>query len=283
MRDFYYISHRFSPDKILKAERFLIDNNLINIAKFQKEGFLAGICSIRLPVEDTRNSLFIDEIKKDNSEPILRFDREYTSKELEIYPFLVLIIKTVHLSNPYANQIYDYSSACPNCGAGILPIIPIYVPENKMGKKLIEFTAHNGWPVFRHTLKNTLEENNITGIKFNNIILGKDKENFYIGFINSILPKLDPSSKINFNHSICATCHNSGNFHNFSSETSYVYKKSNVQNLKDFNLTHEYFGEWKYSKLGGARHIVISQKVRQILLQNKVKYLDFIPIELSNN
>jgi hypothetical protein len=49
--------------------------------------------------------------------------------------------------------------------------------------------------------------------------------------------------------------------------------------MRDFNLTQEFFGDWEYSKLGGSRKVIISQATRQFLINEKVKYLDFEPIE----
>lgn len=49
--------------------------------------------------------------------------------------------------------------------------------------------------------------------------------------------------------------------------------------MKDFNLTQEFFGNLEYSKLGGSRKIIISQATKQFLIKEKVKYLDYAPVE----
>lgn len=280
MKDYYFIFHNFGSKRAFQVQRFLKENDLLKIADFSLNGITPGLCSIRLPANDHRINLFIEEIKKHEGEPFIRFDREYSPNELDEYLYLLLVIKTANLPNLGPNQKYDYSNACPNCGAGILPVLPLHIPVNKMGKKLIDITAHNGWPIFRNNLKKILIDNHVTGITFKNITLGKDVKNFSMGLINSILPRFHPSSKISFNHSRCNICNNSGNFPNFSSETTYIYKKRDLHSINDFNLTHEFFGEWEPSKFGGSRFIVISQRVRQIFLKTNVRFISYLPVEL---
>lgn len=58
-----------------------------------------------------------------------------------------------------------------------------------------------------------------------------------------------------------------------------LYSVETKSITKDFNLTQEFFGDWEYSKLGGNRKVIISQATRQFLIKEKVKYLDYEPVE----
>jgi hypothetical protein len=281
MTDYIYISHNFGKEGLLDLEKFLRKEDLINAANFNKEGITAGLCSIRLPENDNRLKVFIKEIEKTGNKPFIRFDREYSIKEMDNFEYMVLVIKTVGLENPSKKQKYDYSSACKHCGAGVLPISPLLIPKNSMGKKLIDFTAHNNWLIFKKELAERIATLKLSGISFHPLIIGRKENEFQWGRIDNILPKLHPSSKIRFNEAKCNFCENSGNFGNFESETKYIYSKEFKSLFKDFNSTFEFFGEWKYSKMGGQRLVIVNQKVRQFLLQEKVKNIAFVPIEFK--
>ena len=279
MTDYFYISHNFGKEGLLEVEKFLRKEDLINVANFNKEGITAGLCSIRLPENDKRLNVFIKEIEKTGNKPFIRFDREFSLKEMDRFEYMVLVIKTVGLENPSQNQKYDYSSACKHCGAGVSPIPPMLIPKNSMGKKLIDFTAHNNWLIFKKELAEKVVNIKLSGMSFHPIINGRQENEYKWGRIDNILPKLHPSSKIRFNVAKCNSCENSGNFGNFESETKYIYSKESKSLFKDFNLTFEFFGEWKYSKMGGQQLVIINQKVRQFLLKENVKNIDFEPIE----
>ena len=141
MKDFLFVSHHFGKDGVTQAEKFLQENNLTSVVDFDNDGILAGYCSLRLPKDDIRLNTFIQEIEKDGKKAHTRFDRVYTSKELNSFDYLVLIIRTARLENPGRNQKYDLSNACKECGAGVNLIPPLDLPLNSMGKKLLT----NNW------------------------------------------------------------------------------------------------------------------------------------------
>ncbi len=281
MKDFLFVSSNFGKTKLNRLEDFLEEHDLIDIADYNKEGYLIGLCSIRLPVNDPRLKLFISMCKENSENPFIRFDREYSKPELDKFEYLKLTIKTVGLENPKPNQEFDFSQACSVCGAGVIPKIPLTIPKNKMGKRVLDCTAHNAWLIFHKKLTKLIEGHNFSGISFGPAIVGKNSDDFLWGKIVNTLPKLDPSSKLNFNHSNCNKCENSGNFGNFDKESTIVYSTSSKSKFKDFNLTNEFFGEWEFSKLGGARLIIIKQSIRQFFINEKVKYLDYTPIAFN--
>jgi hypothetical protein len=279
MTDFLYISHNFGKEGIAQLEKFLRDKDLMAVAHYDKYSITAGLCSIRLPLNDLRIDSFIQEIEKTGNKPFIRLDREYSKTELNSFEYLVLNIRTVGLDNPGKKQKYNFSNSCEECGAGVEPISPLIIPINSMGKKLIDFTAHNNWLIFRKEIAEKTITKKFSGISFHPAIIGRNVDNFLWGKIDNILPKLNTKSKIRFNEAKCNTCINSGNFTNFETETAFIYPKNLRSSFKDYNLTNEFFGEWKYSKMGGGRLVIVNQKVRQFLMQEKVKNLDFEPIE----
>ena len=275
---YLFIASNIKKENISQFEKFLEDNDMSSIVDFEKEGILQGLCSIRLPTNDIRLNLFLEKIKETNNNPFVRFDREYSKEELDQYEYLVLLIKTVGLENPKENQKYDKSNSCPNCGAGIIPIPPLIIPINSMGKKLLEYTAHNNWLIFKREFSDKIIRNELTGISFHPTKIGKNSSDYLWGKIDNILPRLNSSSKIRFNETKCETCYNSGNFSNFDSETNFVFSKDQIPLFKDFNLTNEFFGEWEYSRLGGSRLVIIHQKVRNLFINERFNKIDYLPI-----
>jgi hypothetical protein len=279
MKDFLYLSHRFKGEDIPFIEKTLKDNNLTSIVDFERDGFLAGMFSTRLPISDVRLEFLKSLIEKDSSKPFIRFDREFSTKELNNYDFLVVSLATSRLENPPDNQKYDFANACTNCGSGVQPIEPLTIPQNSMGKKLIDITAHNGWLIFRKELAKRIEKEKLSGISFHSVKIGRNENDYLWGKVENVLPRLNSLSQLRFNHSNCETCKRSGNYENFETETRYFYDNTAFDCFLDFNLTNEFFGEWKFSKLGGSQHLIISQKVRQLFIEEKVRFLKYKPIE----
>lgn len=281
MKDFIFITHHFGKEGVPHAEKFLQENDLTSVVNFENDGILAGYCSLRLPKDDIRLKIFIQEIEKNGKKVQARFDRVYTPKELNSFDYLVLIIRTARLENPGRNQKYDFSEACSECGAGVNLIPPLDLPLNSMGKKLMDCTAHNEWLVFRKELAEKIINANLKDISFYPAKVGKNESDYLWGKIENILPKLHTTSEIIYNYTKCDTCMNSGNYDYYDRPNTHVYSLTTKSIMKDFNLTHEFFGDWKSSKLGGNRKIIISQATRQFLLKEKVKHLDYEPIEFT--
>lgn len=282
MKDFLYIAHKFKKEDIPFIEKALKDYNLTSVVEFDREGILAGMCSTRLPKNDERLNSLKTLIEKDNSKPFIRFDREFSLKELNEYDYLVVSIATSGLDNPTDIQKYDFTNACKNCGSGVQPIEPLFIPRNLMGKKLLDNTAHNSWLIFHKELARKIQLERLSGISFHSVKIGRNENDYLWGKVDNILPQLNHSSKLNFNHSQCMICNKSGNFENFETETRYFYGNSSFDNFMDFNLTYEFFGEWEYSKLGGSQQLIISQKARQLLIKEKVRFLKYKPVEKTN-
>jgi len=60
------------------------------------------------------------------------------------------------------------------------------------------------------------------------------------------------------------------------------------ESAPDFNLTWEYFGDWRQVRntgnknlVGGCREVIVSQRVRQMLEQLDVRRLVWVPITIS--
>lgn len=279
MKDFLYLMHRFKSEDIPFIEKALKDNNLKSVVDFKRDGILEGMCSTRLPINDVRLELFRSLIENDNSKPFTRFDREFSKKELNDYDYLVVNIASSGLENPPNSQKYDFANACKNCGSGVQPIEPLTIPKNSMGKKLIDASAHNSWFIFHKELAKKIEKEKLTGISFHSVKIGRNENDYLWGKVENVLPRLNSSSKLRFNHSYCETCERSGNFENFETETRYFYDNVAFDCFLDFNLTYEFFGEWEYSKLGGSQNLIISQKVRQLFMEEKVRLLNYKPVE----
>lgn len=75
--------------------------------------------------------------------PRVRIDREYNSKELDSFPWLRLVPRTVGLpGGANLNQPFDFSSACEQCGAGAKPVPPLVA--RRCARSCARHRAHLG-------------------------------------------------------------------------------------------------------------------------------------------
>lgn len=268
-------------NNVQRLREILTQLDLTDVADLEETGIIAGYCRLRLLKEDRRIQLFINKMKEEKWDEHLsiRADRVYSKLELDKAEWLRLRIRTVGAENPKEGQRYDRKNACLQCGAGTVPIEPLYIPRNRMGKKKIDHTAHQGLLLLNRSLAEEINKVGLSGIIFHEAIVGREKKRYVWGKIKNTFPKLSTKSVIE-KENPCSMCGRSGYFDTYSEITEFWYDEKDIRNshLNDFNVTWEYFGVWKHSKLGGAQVTIVSQKARQFFLKEKVKFIDFEPI-----
>jgi ribosomal protein S27AE len=289
MKDFLFVSVTVGRKNTRKLIKILKDLNLSKIVHLDKFDIITGSCSFKLPSEDKRIHKFIAQIKdnKLNDNPFVRADREYSQEELGNAQWLLLWIKTAGLYNPKDNQVFDKTKACSDCGTGAMPIPPLLISANQMGKKMIDHTVHAGLLIFNKELSKKIVNSGFTGIEFHQAILGKEKEQYMWGKVTSSFPPLHTKSVVK-KRRVCNLCSRGGYFSVIQQVRELWYDNKNLFkfNQKDFNTTYEYFGTpYEYigekgRKLGGRQLIIISQRTRQFFIKEKVRLLSFEPIFL---
>jgi hypothetical protein len=86
------------------------------------EGPQAGLGNVTLDVMDPRLDMLLEELRKAGQDPHPRADRLYTSRELDDFPWIMMVVATAGLSGGVnLRQPYDRTYACPTCGADATP------------------------------------------------------------------------------------------------------------------------------------------------------------------
>lgn len=240
--------------------------------------------SVTLDVNDERLPRLLRELERAGEKPHPRADRTYTRKELDTLEWLNLRIATAGLSGgANFDQPYDHSKACKECGAGAKPIPPIIADLPRMGKKKIDATANDGLLIITQELGAAIETAGLTGFELLPVRRRSQTEpdpNYYWLRITSEWPTMAPDSVLAIEN-LCTECERAGHFDTYGEVTEYRYA-SVPQSANDFNQTWEYFGVWKWGRVGGARGFVVSQRVRQCFLAMKVTHVRYEPVFFSN-
>jgi len=210
----------------------------------------------------------------------------YTMNFLNECPWLHMRVATVGLlggSNCY--QPFDFKNACKTCGAGATPIVPIIADLNKMGKKKLDQTAHDGFTIISQDLSQQLSQTDLTGYSIEAVRHKTQSAQISTRFawlhVSNVWPKLDERSVLQL-EDLCQQCGRAGHFDTYSRLTKLWYDHA-PENANDFNQTWEYFGVWRAPgksapNVGGAQWIIVSQRARRFFLEHAVKYLQFDPI-----
>ena len=277
MKDFLIVFPHFG----INVDKSVINSILKKANLLSESEFIGNLVSIKIPFGDKRIEALSDEMKLRgfNDKPLIRFEREFTKAEIENAPLLRLQLKTARLDNPKKEQLYDRSHICPKCGAGLEVIPPLLIPKNDMGKKKIDFTAHHHWMIIEKPLANKIIECGLTGIEFQTAYLGRNLTDFYYAKITNRMPPFSSKSKYQISEP-CDLCNNSGRYDNYSQPTEFIYNQLDIEmcGLQDFNKTFEYFGYWGHSKEGGGQLLIVSQKVRELFKNEKVRFTKFVPV-----
>ena len=251
-------------------------------------------CQVRLEADDPRLVLLLDELAMRGSQPVVRAEREYTKRELDAFDWLLLRVRTAGLAGGVnLGQPYDFAAACPLCGAGATAIPPLIVDLSRMGKKAIDQTAHDGHLVVSRVLADAIRDAGLLGAEFLPTRRRKQKEpdpQFLWMSVTSQWGPMSTSSVVRVDD-LCPECGRSGHYDAYSEVTEFRYA-SFPADAPDFNWSWEYFGLWRVPahmehlkdgpNVGGARMLIVSQRVRRCFQAAKIRGVSFEPVLLES-
>ena len=281
MKDYKHVLKNFGRVSVKRINDIVLACGLSDVAVIESN-FLGNFCRFTVSANDLRISAFFDEliINKISNKAVVKFEREFESVDFDIAELFTFYIARNPLCNPVTSQPYNRSRTCSVCGSGLEIIPPLILPRNEIGKSTLNLTGHNLWMVVERNLSEQLKHAGLTGIEFLDATLGREKEKYSFAHTHNILPRLSEKSSYQKRLKNCPGCNKSGNFDWTEQLNELVYDRDVLSkaNVMDFNRTYEYFGEWDYTKLGGAQRIIISQKTRQTLIKLKVPAIHFTPV-----
>lgn len=157
----------------------------------------------------------------------------------------------------------EYGHICPECGAKENVVGDVFVDRKFIKNK--SFGTFDPEIYVSEAVREIFEANHLTGITFGPEVLDykrRDMPRHYVMRINSILPAISPTTwTAPFSDMMEKKCR-----HNpISLKSDLQYEADKLEQAMDFNYTSEYFTR------ESLRLVVISAKVRRVLIQNKIK------------
>jgi hypothetical protein len=294
MQDFLIISFFLGHDRGEAARQLLTQCDLLEeatSAPANRHAWLGALhlgVQLRLRSEDPRLKHLLDGLDERQIEPFTRVERHYSNRDLISAEWLVLRIATAGLyGGADVGQDYDFTSACITCGSGAVPKPPLIAELGSMGKKDVDHLVYEGHMIVSNHIANNISD--LTGVIRTPVKSPRrpTDDKFSWLRISGSLPQMHPTTTGYRVENPCPSCGRSGYYGNAMNEPeSPVYEKLPAT-ATDFNLTWEYFGSWKPRRsesqerlIGGSRGVVVSQRVRQRLLELKVRRLVWIPVRI---
>jgi hypothetical protein len=194
---------------------------------------------------------------------------EFGKKEFESAPLLALYPAYQDL-NPYSEEPDKYFSvSCNECNAYINQTNDLMIRKSSVGNRDFLMSWESEL-LISSKIKRLFDAHSVTGISYRPVYTKKD--------IQEIAYQLVPLNELPPLHTKlipAIDCSNCG-FKSYGKSMDSVlsYGIGACDNYKDLNYTSEYFGEGYFPR----RMIIISQRVRQILISAKVRGIRYEPI-----
>jgi len=201
-----------------------------------------------------------------------------------------LVLRTVGLCGGINyEQPYDYASACPMCGAGSEPVGPLIAQLSRMGRKLLDRTAHDGHLVATRGLADALVAACLTGFEVRPVrrahVATPDAGYCWLRVVFQWPPMAPTSSVITEDR--CTQCLRTGYFDAGPEPGEWHYLRS-PDDAADFGYTWERFGIWRAKAwpagrrgVGGAGGLIVSGRARALLESLKVGRVEYVPVILG--
>jgi hypothetical protein len=286
MKELRHVFFNLGAGGLSTARTILERTGLASVAQLAPDGILAGSGSVTLPADDHRLSLLIAELERMGEAPLVRAERTFSERELDTYEWFNLRVRTPGLPGGFnLNQPYDRHAACPTCGTGASAVPPLIADLRRMKKRLLDATAHDGHLILAATLADAVQDARLTGVELHPVRSPRESQpdsDYRWLNITSEWGPMAPASVLNAD-ALCPTCGRSGHYDEYGRVTEFWYYEPPPVTA-DFNRTWEYFGvSHTYPSdgkptVGGARMIIVSQRVRECFKQHKVRNISFEPV-----
>ncbi len=239
-------------------------------------------------VDDERYDELVKELRTRNIDYHVEQEKVFDQGELRASDYLLLMMDT-HWGYPqpeddfgYRNVSFDVSKACPLCGNGAIQLNPLMI-KGKVGFGKRDITAMF-WIselIVNTRLRSLIESSDLTGAEFWPLLrykLGQPGEpivGYYQLLVKSVLHPASSSTifpVVTLPRGIpSCSCGRTGR--NWP-RNQLRYKRNDLTAAKDFNMTYEWLG----GGLGTSQLKVVSSRVYEMFIKNKVKGAVFEPV-----
>ena len=191
---------------------------------------------------------------------------KFTPRELDSVPYFIMIDDEVYVDSSKFN--YSYSEVCSYCHFGRTLESKLQIPPSKLKKDRLTYIElfEQQTPIAIIPTKYIDLFKECSGITFESVLNSRTKEElgqFVQLKISNILNKAN--AKTNFvsnGEEGCSHC----NIPRITLYDNLYYDQKTLDEALDFNMSYEWIGGGPFP----PRRIIVSQKVRQIILKNKL-------------
>lgn len=237
----------------------------------------SGRGQLRLPLEEnSKNYKYVMEVaKKYNLHYTIFQIVYYTKSEIDKAKYFFMRISSpLELEGSQASDYgTQYIGGCPSCGLGGRPVSDVLVDRKFMKKRSLGTLQPD---VFvSKDLKELIVENKLTGVSFDHEVKdfkGREMSHYFVVDIPKVLPPMSESTWL------IQDPYPDQRYEKCGHQVVYLrsdiqYEKEKLIGMQDFNLTKEFVNNYR------LRQIVVSSKVRNLFLQNKVNAA-FTPVAI---
>jgi len=246
---------------------------------------------LELGESDARVARVLSLLAEHGEEALVsRYDL-FTPEELQTAPLLRMVDNANEFvsAGPKYGTKYDTSNACPTCGTGIKRASALYV-SGEHRARIRKHRAIGTWgagPLLDGGIEKNLRDCGISGVAFGEVYARlKSKKDDLVArqelIATHTLPPVSHNCMLN-RAGECPTCHRGG-VNGFSGQPfRLLYRRRDLIDIQDVNLTWEWFGPFDYNgDLKKSRFstpaILVTPKVMNIFREAGVTTFDWIPI-----
>lgn len=251
---------------------------------------------VTLEHDDPRLAQLFRLLKEGGCEWFERHKGVYSEEEMNAAPLLVMQPNgACEIEGGVKwGTVHDLSSGCAACGTGSRQASALFVN----GEQLATLEGHRAasthhWHVLLdERLASELEHSGVSGLVFHNVyaVMGDGRQvklRFRQMGAGRVLPPMSPRSSGVERARVCPVCNRNGYFTNTQEELPrFVYRAADVRSAEDVAASWENVGfarlaaELKDSLLSRP-WMLVTPRVRRILVDAGVNELDWTPIELD--
>ena len=245
---------------------------------------LGSFGSVRLPRSDPRLARLIAELRAAGVEPFTRVDRSYSTKDRASALWVLCCHSTTMvLAGNHPKQQWDVSTACPTCGAGAIPVPPLFVKFKKKNKIGWAATCPFGLIVVSQRVAERLAGEQLTGFKIHPVRTPRSKApdpDWRWLRIVSTWPRYSKRTVVELDQP-CPSCDRRGRFDSMKTACE-IHYRTVPAGTQDFNVTSEQWGYYDSSD-GGEPHgasprAILSPRAYSVLLDEGVKLSRIEPL-----
>ncbi len=261
-----------------------------DVAEIDEDGFTI----VTLDEIDERLPLLLNLLKERGIFWKERRSDCFTDEELEAARLLVMSydVNAEVFGGPRMGTTYDMSEACKRCGAGARQTSAMIIEGeylHQLEGRRVASTYYDDMLV-DEKLAGKLAESNLTGISFRGLFVAFEKK----GHIqlpwqqlcaSHTMPPLSPRSTGIVPDELCA-CGRSGFDMPSEVPTRFVYRASDLADIRDVNVTWEWFGDAHYEgdvseALFPYPFFLVTPKVWRIFRDAGVTGFEWMPIRVE--